>query len=454
MTIVSAYDVNDTSLSAQSLAIQASGSIGTDSVDPLTTTVSTLAASAEYGIYVSNTGDLAIGNISELSGLSVGSGGGSQSFSGGNIDVVTTGSLTVNYAVTDSEGGNITLSSQAPLSSESPVNLTIDATITASDGNGNIALSGYDNVNQNSGGNLSASGDGQVSVTATNGPITMDPTATTSTDSGTIDYTAVTNIILGMLSGGLVIVTASNGSITDSSGGSDVNITAVSAALSASEGVGASDDSLETEVSTLAASGGSGGVYVHNTGDMTIGTVGAVSGATASGDDISVINVGSLWVNAAVTNSGSGGNITLLADNNIYQNADISAACAATITLTASVNASGGFIAMVDQTATTAASGDIIYSSPLTLGAGSETVTSTAGGAIAFVGTVDSDSSESANLIVSTSGQIYFDQSVGSNYALASLTVEGAGNGDRRQCYHDRRSDLQHRGDSRHRRHL
>lgn len=61
------------------------------------------------------------------------------------------------------------------------------------------------------------------------------------------------------------------------------NITASALKLSASAGIGSSGDSLEIDVDRLAASGGTGGVYIAAAGSLTIGTVDGLNGVSATG---------------------------------------------------------------------------------------------------------------------------------------------------------------------------
>lgn len=82
-------------------------------------------------------------------------------------------------------------------------------------------------------------------------------------------------------------------------------------ALSAATGIGTSGSPLLTQVANLEARTSTGGIFINNTGNLTIGGVsGALSGVnvTASGD-ISVVGTGNLTVNENV--STAAGTITL-----------------------------------------------------------------------------------------------------------------------------------------------
>ncbi len=110
-------------------------------------------------------------------------------------------------------------------------------------------------------------------------------------------------------SGGTVSRTAS-GTISEGATGT---IQADSLALSAITGIGASASPLNTTVSNLAAlDATSGGVFVSNTGALTIGSVGGLDGVTATGGTVTISTTLGLTVaqavaaNAAAALSGNG----------------------------------------------------------------------------------------------------------------------------------------------------
>ena len=112
-------------------------------------------------------------------------------------------------------------------------------------------------------------------------------------------------------------MTASSGAILDGQGDSlaspDNNITADDLVLSATSGIGTGTDAgfIETKVTNLEASGGTGGgVFLINDGDLEIGGIGSMSGVSASGDDIRIAAESKLTVSEPVTNPG-GKNILL-----------------------------------------------------------------------------------------------------------------------------------------------
>jgi hypothetical protein len=91
-------------------------------------------------------------------------------------------------------------------------------------------------------------------------------------------------------------------------------------------------------ISQIEAVGGTGGVFVANTGALTIGGIGAMSGVSATGSDIRISAASPMTVTEAVTTDGAG-TITLTTgatggNDDLTINAALTAA-AGTITLTA-----------------------------------------------------------------------------------------------------------------------
>jgi len=131
-----------------------------------------------------------------------------------------------------------------------------------------------------------------------------------------ITLSAFDDINLPTLSApGTISATSTNGKITDADG-AGTNVTAAKAAFSANTGIGVGD-AIETAVSNLEAQSITGGIFVSNTGDLTIGNVNVtLTGvrATTSGD-IVLTNAG----NVSVTVSGQNvvaqsGNVSITAN--------------------------------------------------------------------------------------------------------------------------------------------
>jgi filamentous hemagglutinin family protein len=130
--------------------------------------------------------------------------------SGNNVTLTDANTLTMNASTVS---GNL---------SGDATDLTIAGAVDST--GGNIGLTGANTVTQLA--NLSANGANPVAVTATGGPITMAPAATTTSGTGSINYTAGTDVTLGSLStGGAVNVIANGGSVF-SAVGSATNLTA------------------------------------------------------------------------------------------------------------------------------------------------------------------------------------------------------------------------------------
>jgi hypothetical protein len=180
--------------------------------------------------------------------------------------------------------------------------LTPSTTIGLGAGAGTLNLDGTELANITSGFSSITIGD------ATNGTGAVDIDSSTFTDNVTIvgGSIAVTELFAGT---NAVTLTARSGAITD---GGDVgaDVTAFSLTASATAGIGTGANSIETVVSNLEASGGTGGVNVSNTGNLTVGGVGATVGVSATGGDITITASGPLTANEAVINSG-GGSINL-----------------------------------------------------------------------------------------------------------------------------------------------
>jgi len=129
----------------------------------------------------------------------------------GVLTVTANGALTLNGATV---GGNLSLTGNSITLASAPISVT----------GGSATLSAATTIIQNV--NLTTAGAGSVGVTSTTGAISMSPTATTSSGTGTINYTAGTDVTLGALNtGGAVNVTAQGGSIL-SAGGAATHITA------------------------------------------------------------------------------------------------------------------------------------------------------------------------------------------------------------------------------------
>jgi len=97
---------------------------------------------------------------------------------------------------------------------------------------------------------------------------------------------------------------ATVGKITDGNGVT-LNVTADELVLTAGKGIGSAADPLDTNVNSLWADGGTGGVYINNTGGLVIETVGGPTDVMcAGGIEISLTN--GVVADAGVRDTGTG----------------------------------------------------------------------------------------------------------------------------------------------------
>lgn len=132
--------------------------------------------------------------------------------------------------------------------------------------------------------------------------------------------------------GGRVTVAALDGRILDGNGAT-LNITAGNALLRAEGGVGTLANSLETSVTQLEGSGGSGGFYLDNYGALTIGGLTGVVGVSTTTGDIriiahspltvieDVIGGGFVFLHAGET-AGTGDDLTIIGGVTVRSNAN------------------------------------------------------------------------------------------------------------------------------------
>jgi hypothetical protein len=171
--------------------------------------------------------------------------------------VTTTGAVHAGAGATASAGGNVTVTAGT--------NVAV-GTITASGGDATDTGTG-----------TTGGAAGNINLTATSGTITLNAGLTAV--GGTGD-TAGADGVVGLRAGGNII--DADDAVTDVVAGA-------LAIMAAGVGTGAGvDDVLETQVSTLAATLGAGGIELSNTGDLTIGAVttaatGPQSGISAGG---------------------------------------------------------------------------------------------------------------------------------------------------------------------------
>jgi len=304
----------------------------------LVTDVGTLSGVAgSGGIFVSNDVAVTVGSVAatvqKVNSAAVAGAATDATQSGlttsanGSIVLATVaGTLTLASAVSASGTGNILLQA-------SGAGTSVAAGAAVASGTGNITVLGAQNVSVAAGDNLQTGG-GTVDVESGTGAITFDPDALVSTvlnsaAGGAVRMLAATSITLGGVTAGTanVSLTATAGTIYN--GGTTSysdNVVAADLLLNAGTGAGLPGTHLITKVGILAATAGSGGIFVSNDITLTVGTVSAT-----------VQKVNSSAVAAGVTDGPASGLTTLASSNG----AIVLQSVAGTITLSSAVTASG-----------------------------------------------------------------------------------------------------------------
>ncbi|MFH0908675.1 MAG: filamentous hemagglutinin N-terminal domain-containing protein [bacterium] len=311
--------------------------------------------------------------------------------------------------VVDAAGGSITMSAgdigfagSGNIRYSAGQNITAQQLITS---NGNISVIAGNSLTMNS--NIISLTGGSIDMQATSGSITMKDGTLAVAGNGNARLYAGGNILVSSViaTQGNVSITSTGGSILDN-GETHPDVVAHKVQYSAvNGGVGSSANQLEMGGTNIAATAGSGGIYLGVGNNVIIDTVGAInvnrvstsggssalSGSsltgyqTTGGGDIVTVNNGSFVVNAAV-NGGGNANILLAnstgAVNNMTLNAAVSSGSGSItiaggkavtqnangdITTTGGdvvVAAQAGNLTMANGALTTSGGGDIFYVSP------------------------------------------------------------------------------------------
>jgi len=312
-----------TNISTTSAALRATTGIG--SGDELETAVSNLAFSntTSGDVRIANSGALILAAVDGIAE----SGNG-----GGGIAIRTDSPLTVNAPISDSGGGSIVLAAEGATAAD---DLTINANVTATGGNGSISLFAGDSVEFAAATSITASGTGAVLVSAgtdynagtpangtNSGNVVMQDGSTIASEDGNITLLAPGSILLGIVNadsnadatGGEIRVTAdydgiggslSNGSgaIADNTIDETDNIrTTNSVLLSAASGIGGPLDSdINIQAARLQATNTtSNHVHLTSQGAMELVDLGAGHGLSAAAGAF-VRAAGRLAISANVT---------------------------------------------------------------------------------------------------------------------------------------------------------
>lgn len=260
-------------VNAAGLSLRAGAGAGT-AVDPLETTVSTMAANVTGDLYLQNTGALTIGTVNFLDSVT-----GITGLGSGAVDVTTFSPIII--AANVNSTGVITFT--ATEISDSPFFqdfITINPGIQVVSTGNNVILQAGDDVNLLAG-SLVQSVTGSVTITAGlsdadgQGAINMDPTCSIQASTA-ITLSALQDLLLTTLlsvPGGSVNLNT-NGAVLDGNGAS-LNVVAATLAIVSNTGVGIGGGGpIDTQLtSTLDIINNIGDVFVDNNGTLLVGFV-------------------------------------------------------------------------------------------------------------------------------------------------------------------------------------
>ncbi|QDV51131.1 LamG-like jellyroll fold domain-containing protein [Gimesia fumaroli] len=202
---------------------------------------------------------------------------------GGNVDIntsagssfITDGGISVNGA------GNIMVVVKGATS-----DVLISSELTSLDGS--ITVLADNDITLTSTAKIISQASGSITLTADNdgsnaGSITMDSGSTVESQSGLVQLSAYDNIAVSSITttGGRVDLTSTNGSITDNDITPAKNVTANQLVINANMGIGQLADAIDTAISYLEADAGTGGLFLDNMGDLTVGGITAQVGLDA-----------------------------------------------------------------------------------------------------------------------------------------------------------------------------
>lgn len=451
----------ESDITARSAVLQAGSGIGTfsDGIETRLTGFGGAAGNGRLeanggtgGVYVSNKGSngfgLTVGGIGSLSkGISV---------TGGNIGIYSNSPLDINSDVEDLGGGDIVLSANGATAAD---DLTLNANVTASGGNGNVILSAGDTITLNSNKTVTAAGNGNIQLLAgedfadgtidrdgntgaNGGQIVLTDGTRVVASNGTLMADAADDIAISSLQTGnnttsAITVNSRAGKITDGGETHTDLITGTNgqATLRAVEGIGfnGSPNSIETSIGHLdLINSGSGDVYLNET------NAGGALGINrafqqGSGDMLIVTNNGPLTVNAGQfgvsTTSGIAQLMTSGGDLNINDTITTSSGNVSLQALSNSIN----FSSEGDVTSNSGAFGfiannDVIMADGAIANAGTGTIGITAGGNIALASLQTANNVNlDAGAAVSDNGDSNINVITGANNLLTISSVSGIG---------------------------
>ncbi|MFO1046083.1 MAG: hypothetical protein U0941_30260 [Planctomycetaceae bacterium] len=240
---------------------------------------------------------------------------------------------------------------------------------------------------------------------------------------------------------GIVTVTVAGGNISDNLAGEGANVTAAGLALTSLTGIGTSGTgNINTAVSNLEATTSIGGIFVSNTGSLTVGGVtGVMSGLSVTGapGQIELISDNTITVNEGIAASND---ITLVGGGQIQLNAAVSTTDAVRISTSGGVSqTASGTVTASEFGVRNSGTGNVVLDQGnlVTTFAASNSAN---GGTIQFtnassltVGTISSDgslfastdgiTSNTGNVTIITSGTMTIGTGAGQSISATGATV-------------------------------
>ncbi|WP_425617659.1 autotransporter-associated beta strand repeat-containing protein [Anatilimnocola sp. NA78] len=235
--------------------------------------------------------------------------------SNGDVTLLaTTGSIVDDVDVVADVIGDVVTLTAASGVGEAAGNGSLDTTANVLDVS--VTAAGLINLNETNVVTLTAidTANGPITITAGGAMLATSVISTTDSDANDISLsTTAGNIAVGTINAGAAgdVTLSAAAAITDVDA-TNPDITADDLVLLSTSGIGAGD-ALEVIVSNLEAVGGAGGVFVANSGDLTMGLIGPTVGVSATGGDIIVTTTGLLTIAEDVTATGANVDITLTA---------------------------------------------------------------------------------------------------------------------------------------------
>tara|TARA_R110002072_G_scaffold243821_2_gene403150 strand:- start:147970 stop:171135 length:23166 start_codon:yes stop_codon:yes gene_type:complete len=315
-------NVDITAATAQLLAATGIGDAG-DTNGQLDTAANgaslTIAASTESGdINVTNTGHLIVGTVNGTVGVTIIDAAADEG--GDDITLIASSPLTVNTPVVDNAGGDITLTATNDGGNDD--DLTINANVTATGGNGFIDLNAGTDLFVQNNAVVSTVGAGAITGDAVRQMVITSTNAAVQSADGSITLNANQGVAQNFAFDGLVIdggaeVTTANGAIAlngrggTTAGNDGVHIGGAGAGNTGTVNVTGATGTI-TIVGTGNATGTAEGVIIENAGSVISSTGGAIqiTGISTAGDDgVEITGADITATNAAtITLMGTGGN--------------------------------------------------------------------------------------------------------------------------------------------------